>query len=98
MNPVERARIAAMSDIVLLRALVRQQSWAGVQLIFDTLPNTSIILSDNDAQKFYVKMTTKKAEISVEDLVGLYNSLEQCKETRPQPIPTITIPPTIWRD
>jgi len=58
---------------------------AGVKLIFATLPVIPIELDDKTSQVFYDKMTNLKAEISAENLVALYNSLEQHKETQPRP-------------
>ena len=98
MATLEDARKAAMSDIVLLRALVNQKDGAGVKLIFATLPVTPIVLDDKTSQTFYDKMTNLKAEISAENLVALYNSLEQHKETQPRPEHIGKTTPSVWQN
>ena len=96
MATLEDARKAAMSDITLLRALVKQKDGAGAKLIFATLPVIPIELDDKTSQVFYDKMTNLKAEISAENLVALYNSLEQHKETQPRPEDIVKKTRGIW--
>ena len=97
MATLEDARKAAMSDIVLLRALVKQKDGAGVKLIFATLPVTPIELDDKTSQIFHDKMTKLKAEISAENLVALYNSLEQRRETQPRHEYIAKSTPGVWQ-
>jgi len=112
MNTLKEAETAALTDINLLRALVKQTDVAGIDTILKSVPIKPIILSAGDLAQFLHELTHFKSErLTAAQLVQYYNSLEQRLVTTQRDnsfelrlmttqhdIDTGTPPPPTWRE